>query len=72
MDDDLILEAPYYLNTAGLGDILCGYAAPAEWRWRSKNGIEPPCDETVIADVLSHHEEITQGFEATLDPRRET
>ena len=66
-DDDLILEAPYYLNTAGLGDILCGYAAPAEWRWRSKNGIGPPCDEAVIAQVLSHHEEITQGFEATLD-----
>ena len=66
-DDDLILEAPYYLNTAGLGDILCGYAAPAEWRWRSKNGLGPPCDEAAIAQVLTHHEEITQGFEATLD-----
>ena len=67
VDEDLILEAPYYLNTAGIGDILCGYAAPAEWRWRAKNGVGPPCDEAVIADVLNHHEEITQTFEATLD-----
>ena len=30
VDDDLVLAAPYYLDTAGLGDVLCGYAAIAE------------------------------------------
>ena len=27
IDYDLVLEAPYYLNTAGLGDVLCSYSA---------------------------------------------
>ena len=67
VDDDLVLAAPYYLNTAGLGDILCGYAGVAEWRWRSKNGIGPPCDEEAIAGAIRHLEEITQDFEGTLD-----
>ena len=33
VDYDLVLEAPYYLNSAGLGDILCGYAG-----WQSGGG----------------------------------
>ncbi|MCZ6677918.1 MAG: iron-containing alcohol dehydrogenase [Candidatus Poribacteria bacterium] len=67
VDDDVVLAAPYYLNTAGLGDILCGYAGIAEWQWRSRNGLTPPCDEAVIAAVSEHHEKIAGGFEKTLD-----
>ena len=33
VDFDLVLEAPERLNTAGLGDVLCGYAGIAEWKF---------------------------------------
>ncbi len=67
VDTDLVLEAPPYLNTAGLGDIICGYAGVAEWRWRARTGRTDPCDEAVIARVLEYHEELTRAFEASLD-----
>lgn len=70
VDYDLVLEAPYYLNTAGLGDILCGYAGLAEWRWRARNGQGPACDEAAMATVIRHHEAFTRKFEETLDGER--
>ena len=67
IDYDLILKTPYYLNTAGLGDVLCGYAGIAEWRRNSKLGIGPLFDESVVATMAQHHAEIVNRFPNTLD-----
>ncbi len=67
VDYDLVQRAPHYLNTAGLGDVLCGYAGVAEWRRSSKLGIDPPCDEEVVAALIEYHEELVGGFLRTLD-----
>ena len=67
VDYELVLEAPFYLNTAGLGDILCEYAGLVEWRWRARNGQGPPFDEAMTAPVIRYHEELTRNFEETLD-----
>ena len=67
VDFDLVLAAPYYLNTAGLGDILCGYAGLAEWRWRARGGSGPPVDEGVATAEEGYHDELVQRFRRTLD-----
>ena len=41
VDYDLVLEAPEHLNTAGLGDVLCGFAGIAEWRTQARLGKAP-------------------------------
>ena len=33
VDYELVLEAPWYLNTAGIGDVLCMYSGIAEGRY---------------------------------------
>ena len=66
IDYDVVLEAPTYLNTAGLGDVLCGYAPIAEWRRNSRVGIGPPFDESAVAVAAAHHEQIVSGFPKTL------
>ena len=67
VDYDVVSQAPYYLNTAGLGDILCGYAGLAEWKRNSKLGIGPPVDDDIVAPVERFHTDITQEFPTTLD-----
>ena len=67
IDYDLVLETAYYLNTAGLGDVLCGYAPIAEWRRNSRLGIGPPFDDSAVADTVQHHAQIVRGFPKTLD-----
>ena len=67
IDYELVLEAPYYLNTAGLGDVLCGYAPIAEWRRNSRLGVGPPLGESAIADAVQHHDEVVVAFPRTLD-----
>lgn len=69
VDYDLVLEAPYYLNTAGLGDVLCGYAGIAEWRRGARLGTGPPFDQEVVAPAVRHQEDIVRGFPGTLDRR---
>ena len=64
---DVVLQAPYHLNTAGLGDILCGYAGVAEWRRRSRLGIGPPVDEEAVARALGDYRSIAHRFPSTLD-----
>ena len=66
VDYDVVLDAPGYLNTAGLGDVLSGYAGLAEWRRNSKLGIGPPWDDAVAAPGIEHHAEIVSGFPGTL------
>ena len=54
VDYGVVHKAPYYLNTSGLGDVLCGYASLSEWRYKSKNGIGPAYDpdETKLVNAM--------------------
>ena len=67
VDDDLVLAAAPHLNTAGLGDVLCGYAGIAEWRRNARLGVGPPTDDAAIATILAFHDELAHGFPATLN-----
>ena len=67
IDYDVVLEAPSQLNTAGLGDVLCGYAPMAEWRRNSRLGIGPPFDEAAVSVAAGHFEQVRTGFPKTLD-----
>jgi len=71
IDYELVLDAPYYLNTAGLGDVLCSYSAFCEWRRNSRLGIGEPYDESALAVTADHFSEIVTGFPKTLGPERE-
>lgn len=67
VDYEIVMAAPSYLNTAGLGDILCMYAGVVEWRWRAEQGSGPAFDQ-VSATVLENYlDELVQGFTQTLD-----
>ena len=66
VDYDVVLQAPEHLNTAGLGDVLCGYAGRAEWRRNARLGVGPPFDEDAVAVAVKHHEDIVTGFPRTL------
>lgn len=68
VDYDVVLAAPPYLNTAGLGDVLCGYAGVAEWQYNAQRGIGPQIDRESTGAVLAFHEELASGFPMTLDP----
>lgn len=68
VDYDVVLEASYFLNTAGLGDVLCGIAGIAEWRYRARTGVGPPFDESEVAPTVQHHQEIAQVFPKTVTP----
>ncbi len=67
VDYGIIKQAPLRLNTAGLGDVLCGYAGISEWRYSAARGITDPVEPAVIDPVLAHFEEIVQGFPPTLE-----
>lgn len=67
IDYDVVLEAPSYLNTAGLGDVLCGYAPMAEWRRNSRLGVGPPFDESAVDVAAGHFDQVRTGFPKTLD-----
>ena len=56
-----------YLNTAGLGDVLCGFAGIAEWRHNAARGTAPPVDEDAVEQALSYHRYLADGFPKTLD-----
>ena len=68
IDYDVVLEAPPRLNTAGLGDVLCGYSAIAEWRRNSRLGVGPPFDEDAVAVAIGHFDHIRTRFPRTLGP----
>ena len=67
IDYDYVLGAPEYLNTAGLGDVLCGFAGIAEWRYNAARGTAPPVDEDAVETALSYHRYLADSFPGTLD-----
>ena len=68
VDYDVVLQAPENLNTAGIGDVLCGYAGLSEWRSVAANGDGPPFDDEATAGTMAHHAEIVEEFPKTLSP----
>ena len=68
VDVDVVLKAPDHLHTAGLGDILCGYAGLEEWRRRAALGQGPAFDPAQAAQQVAQHELIARSFVATLEP----
>ena len=68
VDYDLVLDAPSYLNTAGLGDVLCNYAGVAEWRRNARRGVGPPVDQALVGNVERHHQGLADQFPTTLAP----
>ena len=66
VDYDVVLDAPAHLNTAGLGDVLCGYSGIAEWRRNAASGCGPAFDEEAAAPMLANFHKIVTGFPATL------
>jgi len=69
VDFGVVLQAPRNLNTAGIGDVLCGHAGLAEWRCSSALGIRPAYDEALARPTLDFFDEIVAGFPKTLDER---
>ena len=67
VDVDVVLKAPDYLHTAGLGDILCGHAGLEEWQRRAALGQGAAFDPVLAAQQVAHHESIASSFAATLD-----
>ncbi len=71
VDYDVVLKAPERLNTAGLGDVLCGYAGISEWRRSAELGKTEPVDEAKTAKALALYDKIVTDFPPTLDENGE-
>jgi glycerol-1-phosphate dehydrogenase [NAD(P)+] len=69
VDHDLTLEAPWYLNTAGLGDVLCGFGGIAEWRYTARNGQAPDNYAVATKPTLAFFQSVVDGFTRSLDNR---
>tara|TARA_B100000029_G_scaffold110038_1_gene101647 strand:+ start:17787 stop:18845 length:1059 start_codon:yes stop_codon:yes gene_type:complete len=67
VDYELILEAPWYLNTAGIGDVLCMYSGISEWRNQAGVGDTPPVDKELIRPTLEYYRDLSVQFPKTLD-----
>lgn len=68
VDYDRVLEAPDHLNTAGLGDVLCGFGGIAEWRYETERGRAPADYAELVEPVLTWYRYIADEFPATLSP----
>ena len=66
VDYDVVLEAPDYLNTAGLGDVLCGFSGIAEWTHNARLGIGEAFSKSAVASTVEHHRHIVTQFPKTL------
>ena len=71
VDYDVVLRAPERLNTAGLGDVLCGYGGISEWRRSAELGKTGPVEEDKIANALALYDQIVTDFPKTLDDEGE-
>jgi len=67
VDYDLALESPRYLNTAGLGDVLCGFAGIAEWRYAAGRGLSPADYEETVSPNLEYFNWLASEFPNTFD-----
>ena len=67
VDYDVVLRAPERLNTAGLGDVLCGYAGISEWRRSAQLGKTKPVDPNKVEKALTLYDQIVNDFPTTLD-----
>ncbi len=67
VDYDVVLQAPERLNTAGLGDVLCGYAGISEWKYGAQLGKVDPVDESKTAKAEGLFQRIVTEFPASLD-----
>ena len=67
VDYDLVLEAPEYLNISGLGDVLCGFAGIAEWRYAAERGLAPTDFQEIVSPNLEYFEWLASEFPKTLD-----
>lgn len=67
VDYGVVLKAPERLNTAGVGDVLCGYAGIAEWRRGARLGIADPVDESQVGKAMGLFDRIVSDFPPTLD-----
>ena len=71
VDYETVLTAPYYLNTAGIGDILCTGAGLIEASWKVKQGTGEPVDDAVVAKLEAYYDGLVDGFVPTLDAQGE-
>lgn len=71
VDYGVVLRAPERLNTAGIGDVLCGYASIAEWRRGARLGTADPVDDAQVGKAMGLFEQIVADFPPTLDARGE-
>ena len=67
IDYSVVRNAPSYLNTAGLGDILCSQAGISEWEYSSKRNLSPPVDSSKTLSVRNQRNHIVGHFPNTLD-----
>ncbi|MEX1020297.1 MAG: iron-containing alcohol dehydrogenase [Litorilinea sp.] len=67
IDYDLALEAPIHLHTAGLGDVLCGFSAIAEWRRNRQNSAAPIPEHPDLATLEQFFISIVDDFPPTLN-----
>ena len=68
VDYGIVLQAPERLNTAGIGDVLCGFAGIAEWRRGAKLGTADPVDEALVGKANGLFDKIIADFPPTLGP----
>ena len=73
VDYDLVLKSPWYLNSAGIGDVLCMGSDFNEWKYLSsfskpgEKPIFPPVDEKLIGPAREYLESLVEKFPETLD-----
>lgn len=71
IDYETVLAAPYYLNTAGIGDILCTGAGLVEADWKVQQGTAEPVDEAIVAGLEAYYDGLVDGFVLTLGVKGE-
>ena len=66
VDYDLVLKSPWYLNTAGIGDVLCMWSDFNEWKFLNQNSDFPDVDEELITPAKNYLESLVTNFPSTL------
>ena len=61
IDSDVLARAPAELNRAGLGDLLAGYTAPADWLLAREVGQDDSYSPTAVALARPHVDAVLDG-----------